>query len=151
VIYRNWGLTLWQPWASLWLGPKIHETRGWATKHRGLLYVHAAVRRIRRADMSDELISLCEDEFGGHFWTELPRGHIVGTVRIVDCIPITPEQTLLASPDDRICGNWTPGRFAWRRDPKVSHVGPWPYKGKQGLFRCDDLDAVAYRHMAARA
>lgn len=36
-------ITIWQPWASLIvLGHKKIETRGWATKYRGPLLIHAA-------------------------------------------------------------------------------------------------------------
>lgn len=144
---RSWAITLWQPWASLWLGPKVHETRSWSTKYRGLLHVHASVRPIRRAELSDELIDLCEDEFGGHFWTELPRGAVVGIVELVDCLPTVPTPDVPLDENDRLCGDFSPGRFAWRRAPSPTHIGPWPYKGKQGLFRCDDLDQVANREL----
>ncbi|MCL2331658.1 MAG: ASCH domain-containing protein [Proteobacteria bacterium] len=38
-------LTLWQPWAgAIAAGLKKYETRGWPTKHRGLLAIHASLR-----------------------------------------------------------------------------------------------------------
>jgi len=70
----SWALSLWQPWASLWLGPKVHETRGWSTRYRGLLYVHAVKQPIRKGELTEDLVALCESEFGSRFWTELPFG-----------------------------------------------------------------------------
>ncbi|TRU31740.1 MAG: ASCH domain-containing protein [Microcystis aeruginosa Ma_QC_B_20070730_S2] len=38
-------ISLWQPWASLVAnGLKLYETRGWPTKYRGVLAIHAAKR-----------------------------------------------------------------------------------------------------------
>lgn len=139
----SWAISLWQPWASLWLGPKVHETRHWPTRYRGLLHVHAAKRPIRRSDMSDELIALCESEFGGHFWTELPRGAVIGIVELVGCALICNTDVLPEDKYDGICGDFTPGRYAWRRAPDPTPIGPWPYTGRQGLFRCNELDAIA--------
>lgn len=138
-------LSLWQPWASLWLGPKVHETRHWPTKYRGMLYVHAAKRPIRRAELSDDLIEVCESEFGSHFWTALPLGAVIGIVDLIDCVQFRDDGGLRPSVDrwDFLCGDFTPGRYGWRRGPDTTHVGPWPYRGKQGLFRCDDLGDVA--------
>lgn len=39
-------LTLWQPWASLLAcGAKKYETRGWETKYRGPIAIHAAIKK----------------------------------------------------------------------------------------------------------
>lgn len=52
-------ITLWEPWATLWAGgKKVHETRSWPTKHRGLLAVHAAAR------MPDEAVRVVLNNFG---------------------------------------------------------------------------------------
>ena len=138
-------ISLWQPWASLWLtDAKVHETRHWPTLHRGPLYVHAAKRAVRPAEISPELRHICIAELGRDFETTLPLGAIIGVVDLTAC---TLTDVLLRErrPSDRdvICGNWSRGRYAWQRSPSSSRVGPWKYKGKRGIFRCDDLDAVA--------
>jgi activating signal cointegrator 1 len=134
-------ISLWQPWASLWLtDSKWHETRHWHTSYRGLLYVHAAKRPIRESDLTPELRQVCEDEFGGHFWKDLPFGHVIGMVNLIEC---SLTETVGTTDIDKVCGDWTRGRYAWLRAPQPVHIGPWPYKGRQGFFQINDLDEVA--------
>ena len=75
-------LSLWQPWASLWLTPrKVHETRHWSTLHRGWLLVHAAKRKIDR-DIDPALNEILIDEFGPHWGLDLPLGALIGRVQV---------------------------------------------------------------------
>ena len=94
-------LSLWQPWATLLAGgAKRCETRGWATRHRGPLLVHAAKHWTR------ELFTLCgtdpfraalarlgyppdvpEKRRGTFAPRGLPFGVIVGRVDVVACVP----------------------------------------------------------------
>jgi activating signal cointegrator 1 len=128
-------ITLWQPWASLWLTTrKVHETRSWATKYRGELIVHAAKRQI--TDVEPELEEICLDEFGGHWRMDLPRGAIIGIVQLKDC-----QSMLEARPidhDDRICGVWSTDRVAWKRGQFLALARPLPFVGKQGLWNGPD-------------
>jgi hypothetical protein len=39
-----------------------------------------------------------------------------------------------ANDDDRECGNFGPGRFAWKRDEFRLFDQPIPYRGRQGFF-----------------
>src|SRR6266403_974869 len=137
-------ISLWQPWASLWLTDrKRHETRHYATAHRGLLYVHAAKRPIRESDLSPRLRAICEEEFVGHFWKELPFGAVIGIVNIADCIRTEDVNPIEA--DDMECGDFSPGRYAWRRSLNPTHIAPWPYKGLQSMWDIRDLGQVANR------
>lgn len=130
-------ISLWQPWASLWLSPaKVHETRGWATRHRGPLAVHAAKQMM--VDVSPDLEALLLDEFGGHWAMDLPRGAIIGVVTLTDCIQIDYAAKIAADGDDLACGDWTKGRFAWRRHGFRLLPEPVPYRGQQGLFDVPD-------------
>lgn len=136
-------ISLWQPWASLWLTDhKIHETRHWHTPYRGALYVHAAKRRIGPSDLSPDLERLCIKQWGSSFRDRLPYGAVIGIVKLLEC---SETQTVGTTDVDKICGDWTPGRFAWLRAPQPIHIGPWPYKGRQGFFNVNDLDDVANR------
>lgn len=138
-------ISLWQPWASLWLTDrKRHETRHWYTAHRGLLYVHAAKRPIRESDLSPRLRDICEDEFGGHFWKELPFGAVIGIVDLIDCVSTHMVSTI---PDDLQCGDFSDGRYAWKRAENPTYIGPWPYKGRQSMWDISDLDDVANREL----
>jgi len=133
-------LSLWQPWASLWCSRrKVHETRHWRCSHRGWLLVHAAKRFEKDCDLDDPLRLILDDEFGGHWAKDLPTGALIGTVNVVDCLP---TQTLVgdsaASDDDRECGDFAPGRFAWKRDGFRLFDQPIPYRGAQGIFNVPD-------------
>lgn len=105
VIRR--ALTLWQPWATLWVaGDKWAETRSTATKHRGLVAVHAAVGGLP----AGAYIVTCNSEpiapalvragyrppyrgrsgrrgLRGPLVGTLHRGAVVGWVDVVDCVP----------------------------------------------------------------
>lgn len=136
-------ISLWQPWASLWLSPnKLHETRHWATSHRGRLLVHAAKKFVK--DVDSDLDDILSSEFGGHWGMELPTGAIVGMLDLVDVIPtaklyggpFNPEFSKLTD-DDRIdiaCGDFGPDRYGWRRGTYWRFPEPIPYRGRQSLF-----------------
>ena len=80
-------ISLWQPWASLWLTPaKVHETRHWPTSHRGWLLVHAAKRTIDDYEGDDALDQICDRIFGAGWSSTLPRGALLGIVNVVDCV-----------------------------------------------------------------
>jgi activating signal cointegrator 1 len=131
-------ISLWQPWASLWCSRrKVHEIRSWRCSHRGWLLVHAGKRFEKELD--DPLRLILNDEFGGDWAKELPIGALIGMVNVVDCLP---TQALVgddaASHNDRICGDFSPGRFAWKRDEFRLFERPIPYRGAQGIFNVPD-------------
>lgn len=125
--------SLWQPWASLWLtGYKPTETRHWETPYRGWLAVHAAQRMETNFAQDDPFRALLEDAFGGRWAQDLPTGAILGAVEMISCLPV--NQTAPAHDDDRLCGNWADGRYAWRRGRAVSLPSPIPWRGRQRIF-----------------
>ena len=75
-------LTIKQPWATLIMqGDKRFEFRSWQTKYRGELLIHAgkgidteAVKRLKKYIPED-----------------MPLGKIIGQVKLVDCIKMSPE------------------------------------------------------------
>ena len=131
-------ISLWQPWASLWLSPaKIHETRHRPTRYRGMLVVHAAKRKID--EDVDELAAICFRLFGADYAHTLPRGALIGVVDLVDCVPtVIDGRTIPAGFDDETCGDFSEGRFAWRREGFVVFEQPIPWRGMQGLFEVPD-------------
>lgn len=137
-------ISLWQPWASLWLSDrKIHETRHWQCRRhgrplRGTIAVHAAKRFIR--DVEEPLRDILESEFGGHWAMDLPTGALLGTVELIACVPTMGEgdRPVAASDDDLACGDFSPGRFAWRRGGYRLFRRPIPYRGAQGFFHVPD-------------
>ncbi len=135
-------ISLWQPWASLWLtSAKRHETRSWATAHRGWLLVHAAVRtRPRNPDLPIGLDAICTREFEFDWRDTLPKGALLGAVYLTGCIKIKTSFMLdEVEEDDYQCGNWETGRYAWERRPVCHKLEtPVPYKGQQQVFPVPD-------------
>ena len=76
-------------------------------------------------------------------WADMPRGAIVATGELVDCIRITPEFVATLSPDELALGDYTPGRYAWKLANVKRLPEPIPAKGKQGLW---NWEALLLRH-----
>jgi activating signal cointegrator 1 len=136
-------ISLWQPWASLWCSErKVHETRHWPIKHLGWLAVHAAKKDVSRSIEigAGALLEILCDEYGGHWARDLPRGAIIGAVSIIDCVPTETIVRAIASKpcDDEVCGDFSAGRFAWKRGEFKLFERPVSYKGMQGVFEVDD-------------
>lgn len=134
-------LSIRQPWATLILaGHKRFETRGWGTMHRGPLAIHAA------RYLGDEIVQFCQRPWlrallqnaGYASVVDLPRGHVLGVVELVDCISL-PAQDLELSARDRQLGDFRSGNFAWcLREPRFLE-SPHQYAGKLGLFEIPDF------------
>lgn len=134
-------LTVYQPWASLIVaGIKRIETRPMRTGQRDTLAIHAAkasplqtmagmpyIDRERvLAIVDNELLVPAED---------LPRGCLLGTVTVIDCLPaeIVGKVYNVGRAEHQL-GDYTEGRYAWvLRDPR--QLG-WviPCRGYQGLW-----------------
>lgn len=138
-----WAFSLWQPWASLWVvSPRIkwNETRHWPPPlryigQRGL--VHAAKTRegIRDAQDDPDLAAICRARFGDDWATSLPMGGFVGSI-VLSSAERMAAGSVGRTPEDFICGNWAPGRYALLgQDPNV-----WPMvpaRGQQGFWMVD--------------
>lgn len=131
-------LSLTQPFASLVVaGAKRVETRSWPTRHRGALAIHASKAFPRWA------MELCAEPpfvaellcagFGSA--AELPRGMIVGSVYVADCVPSTGMECDRLSDIERAFGDYTPGRFGWLLDDPVTYDPPVPCKGALGIWK----------------
>lgn len=138
-------ITLWQPWASLiFSGDKVHETRSFPVPDR-LLGERVAIHAAKRAGTDDEvgyvLDRLCRERFGNDWRETLPRGVVLGTVRIARSYEIDP--TVVPAPTDRIAGNWTPGRWAWELDSIEALSEPIEATGRQGWWSVDLPEAAS--------
>ena len=103
--------TVYQPYAhAIVAGVKHYETRPRRTHIRGRVAVHAG--RLDEVQATKHLTN-------GEFWAvleaaggggNLPRGAVIGTVEIVDCVPV---EELVDSLDnrERLLGDYSPGRF----------------------------------------
>jgi hypothetical protein len=141
-------ISLWQPWASLWVSPrKVHETRGkrWPVRPGQWLAVHAA----KSMDAGDLMLdAICQAEFGRDYKATLPRGALIGAVlvegvfRTEDVVRTSGWQGIIGTrrpyPDDLTCGNFSRGRFAIRRGAFHVLPEPVPWRGQQVLFDVPD-------------
>lgn len=112
-------LSIRQPWAwAILAGHKPVENRTWATRYRGPLAVHAALRY----DYAGEKWML--DTLDIHPPADLPRGGIIGRVMLRDCI--THHES-----------RWFVGPFGFLlEEPVPIPVIPW--RGQLGLFCVPD-------------
>lgn len=115
-------LSIRQPWATLIMrGVKDIENRNWRTPVRGRVLVHAA-KGCTRQEFEDALdfasYALGQEVIGT--LEKMPRGGIIGSVEIVDCV---------SKSDSR----WFVGEYGFvLRDPKP--IKMIPYRGQLGFF-----------------
>lgn len=134
-------ISMWQPWASLWLSRnKPYETRHWRTTHRGRLLVHATKTLVE--DVEPILARVLKREFGAHWSMDLPTGAIIGMVELIDVIPTETIYMNGLDPEELACGDFSEGRFGWRRGSYWRFTEPIPYRGRQTLFNVP-LEIVA--------
>ena len=130
--------TVYQPYAyAITAGLKQYETRPRKTNIRGRVAVHAGKLDEIRATkgLSDRDFWELMGAIGGK--TDLPRGAVVGTVEIVDCVPVE-EVISTLSERERLLGDYSPGRFAWVPKNPVAFDTPVPAKGKQGWWNWEE-------------
>lgn len=109
------------------------ETRHWYTSYRGPLAIHAAKY------LTEDAGYLLMDPLGGkpyrdalstagyRVFGDLPRGAVVATCQLVDCLPterVMPEEF----------GDYTPGRWAWVLRDVQPLAEPVVTRGYQGLW-----------------
>ncbi len=141
-------LSLMQPWASLIVtGAKKIETRSWATKYRGLLAIHASKKW--NPDQASKLsiwqfqgglaplvgkpLDLTGSSWSGVMDYDLPRGAILATCELVDCIP-TDDLTQKQIGTDAPFGDFSLGRYAWILENVKPLEVPVPAKGALSLW-----------------
>ena len=127
-------LTLWQPWASLFvLGEKRFETRSWQTDHQGWLAVHAAsTSEHLHVVLSSAPMQAALNDHGFDVDT-IPLGAVLGIVWIEGCYPVA-DWRRKVSLTERAFGDWSPGRFVWQATGFVAFADPIPARGAQRLW-----------------
>lgn len=137
--------TVYQPYAYATVaGLKQYETRPRRTNIRGRVAVHAGKKWLN-ADGLFELLNreiaygkILETEYDRGIEhleraTELVYGAVVGTVEIVDCVPVEEIADKL-TPLERALGDFSPGRFAWVLRNPIMLEKPIPARGRQGWW-----------------
>lgn len=110
-------LSIRQPWAwAIMSGQKTIENRTWRTTYRGALLIHAG--RTFDRDGLDHLRDVPE---------LLQLGALLGTVRLVDCLPIRDAPKI-----DHAHGPW-----CWILESPHAFAAPILYRGQLGLFDVD--------------
>lgn len=139
-------ITLTQPWATLVvIGAKRIETRSWRTQYRGPLAIHGAKGFPRWAAeiCYEEPFRTVLREAGIGYVSELPRGAVVATCRLVDVLPTEAALCLSGVFDDypeldtlqeREFGDFHEGRFAWVLEDIKALPEPAPISGALGLW-----------------
>lgn len=140
-------LSLTQPWATLVaIGAKKVETRSWATRHRGLVAIHAAKGFPVWA--KDECRSFI---FANALWPsatqydidglvkELPLGAIVAIANVTACkstnyFGLLSCWTSDLSSQERAFGDYSKNRFGWFLDEVQPLVTPIPCRGALSLW-----------------
>lgn len=133
-------ISLWQPYASLIMARrKKFETRHWAFPEHltgETIAIHAAAKAIPKDGYGSWVDEICANTFGSDYRTTLPRGAILGTVKLVECWR---TQDAMVGGErvhgmEYAVGNWEPGRYAWELGEINKFDTPVPAKGKQGWW-----------------
>lgn len=133
-------LTIHQPYAHLVMtGEKKLETRGRRTNVRGRIAIHASASIVLPQFASPKVL-----DYPG--LKDLPRGVILGTVELIDCIQISTvdfqkhvailhrlEQWIVKG-DEFEYGNYVPGNYVWVFANPIALDVPVPAKGQQGWW-----------------
>ncbi len=154
-------LTVQQPYASLIVrGIKHYETRTWKVPSRLIgetIAIHAAksgklIKVVGEsclvrpdsgipAETLDKLM---------HFTLSspkifLPAGQVLGLVKVVDCLEITPELLAQISQEEKSIGYWELGNYAWQLQVLADFGDETPFdesrttntlvRGQQGLWK----------------
>lgn len=130
---------LWQPWASaIAAGLKKVETRHWSTKHRGRLAIAATKNTPGGEDDFFEGLDHFEAaafaQIGIGTKADLPRGAIVCTCDLIDCVLMTPALIASTSALEKEWGLWEVGRYAWLLDNVVWLKQPIPVRCGRSLW-----------------
>ena len=123
-------LTIKQPWATLIMqGDKRFEFRSWQTKYRGDLLIHAG-KGIDKEAMK---------RLSKYLPKNIPLGKILGKVKLVDCIKMSPEfkEMLLKENNEIYTKSSFQENYGWQvTDVEVfeypieatGHLSLWEYK-----------------------
>ena len=125
-------LTIKQPWASLIIqGYKRFEFRSWQTKYRGELLIHAG------KGIDKEAVKRLEK----YIPEDMPLGKIIGKVKLVDCIKMSPEfkEILLKENKDIYTDSSFKENYGWKLTDIQKFAEPIEAKGHLSLWKYDDL------------
>jgi hypothetical protein len=136
-------ISLWQPYAALiFAGVKQHETRHWkppADLIEETFGLHASKTVLPKIHTPPELEALCVRALGAAWRHTIARGALLGTVVLTG---FTPTEAIVVDEDDRIAGNYEPGRYAWGLRSPQALAMPLPMIGRQGWWTIDPKELI---------
>lgn len=139
-------LSLWEPWATLvMIGAKQFETRGWSTRYRGHIVIHAAKHdRELKAALNQPPYRSVLFEAGYSKPEHFKLGCALGVVELVGIQP-SEEVRGAISQQERAFGDYADKRFAWQLANIRTFEQPILMKGQQGLFDVEQALLPAVR------
>ena len=120
-------LTIKQPWATLIMqGDKRFEFRSWQTKYRGELLIHAG----KGVD------KIAVERLSKYLPDKLPTGKILGKVKLVDCIKMSPDfQKMLEKENSDIYTKSSfKANYGWQLTDVEVFENPIEAKGQLSLW-----------------
>jgi hypothetical protein len=136
-------ITIQQPWAEMVAkGIKCYEARSSETEYRGLIAIHASKESRMKLGECVELYKKIRD-LGADPGESLKfrYGCIVAIAELKSIYEI--GKSFSGSQLEKLVGNWTYGRFAWKLENVVALPNPIPFRGKQGLMELPaDVEAM---------
>ncbi len=138
-------LTILQPWATfVAIRAKRYETRGWLTKYRGPLAIHAGARPVSLDDLrlpgiAEALRRHCvvPPNIPLHLFPEyLPLGQVLCVADLIAChrSEIMTAAGEIQMTEEFDLGNYEPGRFAFELELQEVFKPGLPARGAQGLW-----------------
>jgi len=148
-------LSLWQPWASLMaFEEKKVETRGWSTKFRGEIAIHATAKEPadwlgasrHRQEFANRFRLLSEKHgWGDGYWPDAAHyvalGAVLCVVRLIAIERVEDVRDDL-SEQERCFGNYEDGRYAWFTELVERFPKPVPAKGNRMLWNWDYMKRI---------
>lgn len=145
-------LTVNQPYAdAIVKGIKKYETRSRRTNIRGRVAIHAGKKILKSPGLFRRLWELLGGDtaqYGGSWLHHLESGvrskrfgAVIGTVEIVDCVPIE-EIVDKLSETERLLGDYSPGRFAWVLKNPRKFSTTIPARGQLGFWEWTPPEGV---------
>ena len=122
-------LTIKQPWAELIIdGYKKYEFRGWKTKYRGKILIHAGM------SLEKDMMIRFKD-----YNLDYTLGVIIGEADLVDCILVDKKfNEELRNINPIVYGRSNHvENYAWKLENIIKYDEPIPCKGQLGLWNYD--------------
>jgi hypothetical protein len=137
--------SVWQPYAHLLIkGFKLNETRS-TPAPKSLIGQRIGIASTLQLK-PEQLKATASRTFKRHYkatgliwkdWGSLPRGYLLGTVRLVGCVQMTKSFIRKQTAMERAFGNWKVGNYAWLVEAPIEWSAPVRVRGAQGVWIYD--------------